>query len=703
MPHLRFPLQAACPRGLSSRVRGAVLITVASAFILLVLRSHHRLRTAPDVARHEDLQVNVHAIRSHSGRRGITAVPQKVVEEQRLATAPSEVRKKAAWLEALGADKRFIINTVQCRIPNLDPLDPSIAPFVKKAEVVDCSKDFPNLTFTKDTRLHINMPILPHLLQHSRAEQFHCCFRPFFRNVKPQSDDDNVFQMECIPFQDGMEVPHEFVKVECYNGDVLFYANYHAFIHPKKSYQRRFKEYFKPEHRGYQYSVLIVGVDSVSRLNAHRQFPETVRFLKERMGAVEMYGYTKVGDNTFPNLVPLLTGLTERELAFGVWTESDYLDSLPMLWKAFAANGWSTLYAEDNPELSTFNYFKQGFLRQPTDYYFRPFLSIYEREAGHRKPLNCHQCVGAQSETEVVLQWLRSYKELMLKWPSFAFVWLNSATHDDFNGGYQVDHIHRSFFEALHAGAYLQNTVVIFMSDHGHRWSPVRETHSGMFEDRLPALFISFPPTFRRHHPDIMRTIHINARRLTTPFDLHTTLASLVNFDGKPRPLDLDDYPEHLHGAVLDRAINLFREVPQNRTCEEAFIDEQWCACRESAAEDPGSEAVARVASFLVASINGIIAPYKSLCAVLKVSAVKSARVFLRHANASSLDYLLHLETSPGGALFETTVRTYNDGRPSELLGDVSRLNLYKGQADCVQSASIKKFCFCTSRGNEPP
>ncbi|KAH9372789.1 hypothetical protein HPB48_004838 [Haemaphysalis longicornis] len=164
------------------------------------------------------------------------------------------------------------------------------------------------------------------------------------------------FLNSSLPLLNGQKMPYEFIKVECFNGGTLFYGNYHAFVHPKPSYQRRFNESFKPENPGYQYSVLIVGVDGVSRLNAHRQFPETVRFLKERMGAVEMHGYTKVGDNTFPNLVPLLTGLTEQELAFGIWSENDFLDSLPIIWKSFAANGWSTFYAEDNPELSTFNF-----------------------------------------------------------------------------------------------------------------------------------------------------------------------------------------------------------------------------------------------------------------------------------------------------------------------------------------------------------
>ncbi|XP_075545463.1 uncharacterized protein LOC142579300 [Dermacentor variabilis] len=701
--NFKIPLNAACPRGLSSRVRVAVVIAVTCALCLLLIPRHGGLRTVLESAKYKSIHNNVFSIRHRSNRKDDYATSRKVAQEVSTGTAPKKFFDAITPSNTHTANERFVVNTAQCKIPNLDPFDASIVGFVNKLPPVDCSSDFPNITFAKDKRIYMNAAILPRVLRQHTLEKFRCCYRPFFRSLKPQSDDDIVFQVECIPLQDGAKVPYEFVKVECYNGDALFYVNYHAFVYPKKSYQRRFKELYEPEHPGYQYSVLIIGVDGVSRLNAHRQFPETLRYLKQRMSAVEMFGYTKVGDNTFPNLVPLLTGLREKELAFGVWTEDEHLDSLPMLWKSFASKGWSTLYAEDNPTLSTFNYVKQGFLVQPTDYYFRPFLSACEREVGHRKPLNCYHCVGAQSETEVVLDWLRSYKELMLRWPSFAFVWINSATHDDFNGGSTVDYLYRSFFETLHRGAYLHNTIVLFMSDHGFRWSPIRATHAGMLEDRLPSLFISFPPTFRRHHPDIMRNVHVNARRLTTPFDLHTTLASLGNFDGKPRPLDLDDYPDHLHSAVLERAVNLFSEVPSNRTCDEAGIDGQWCGCRESAAEDPKSEAVARVASVLIDGINLLTAPHRNRCAHLKLAAVKSARVYLRDSAAASLDYVLHVETAPGGAIFEGTVRTYNNGNPSEVLGDVSRLNLYKGTADCMEMAHLKKFCSCTPLLKEPP
>lgn len=41
---------------------------------------------------------------------------------------------------------------------------------------------------------------------------------------------------------------------------------------------------------------------------------QSINVLENELGAVEMNGYTKVGENTFPNFVPLMTNFSEDEL-----------------------------------------------------------------------------------------------------------------------------------------------------------------------------------------------------------------------------------------------------------------------------------------------------------------------------------------------------------------------------------------------------
>ena len=91
-------------------------------------------------------------------------------------------------------------------------------------------------------------------------------------------------------------------------------------------------------------------------------------------------GVMKVGDNTFPNLLALLTGLwagprdDSRPAETRPYTtaggEVDN-DRLPFLWRNWARRGCVTLYTEDQAGIGTFNYGRRGFREQPTDYYHR--------------------------------------------------------------------------------------------------------------------------------------------------------------------------------------------------------------------------------------------------------------------------------------------------------------------------------------------
>lgn len=89
--------------------------------------------------------------------------------------------------------------------------------------------------------------------------------------------------------------------------------------------------------------------------------PRTLRLLKE-LGALEMLGYHKVADNTYPNLVPALTGLSQDEFEKLCWkNHKKPFDRCPFLWKKFQANGYRTIFGEDACYMTTFNYLKPGF------------------------------------------------------------------------------------------------------------------------------------------------------------------------------------------------------------------------------------------------------------------------------------------------------------------------------------------------------
>lgn len=120
------------------------------------------------------------------------------------------------------------------------------------------------------------------------------------------------------------------------NGNKLkstVYKDIHAMVIDKG--QRRFRNADIPNKP----SVLIISIDSLSRLNLIRSMPITYRLL-ETHGFMSLEGYTKVADNTFPNVVPILTGMFVNQMTKRCWkSPNDEMDKCPFLWKDFKERG----------------------------------------------------------------------------------------------------------------------------------------------------------------------------------------------------------------------------------------------------------------------------------------------------------------------------------------------------------------------------
>lgn len=116
------------------------------------------------------------------------------------------------------------------------------------------------------------------------------------------------------------------------------YKDVHAMVIDKG--QRRFKNADVPDKP----SVLIISIDSLSRLNLIRSMPLTYRLL-EKHGFLSLEGYTKVADNTFPNIVPILTGMFVEQMTKQCWKRpKDEMDGCPFLWKHFKEQGIILFY-----------------------------------------------------------------------------------------------------------------------------------------------------------------------------------------------------------------------------------------------------------------------------------------------------------------------------------------------------------------------
>ncbi|XP_014251815.1 uncharacterized protein LOC106667978 isoform X2 [Cimex lectularius] len=594
-----------------------------------------------------------------------------------------------------GSSSGFLVNTKGCRIHDLDPFDPSIKSYFFD-EDLNCDKhNQKQLVRATTTDLYVDKERIDFYLNAS-TDVLHCCYQPFWRvEVKPTEKSqhfDNTYEFsdECFRFFEPLEISHEFVKVSCTAGNKTIYKDYFAFVQRKKN------KSINPNDRS-KVNVLTIGLDAISRLNLYRQMPKTLHLLEE-MGAVEMLGYNKVEDNTFPNLVPALTGLSVKELTKECWFNASMeFDNCPFVWDQYSSIGYQTGFGEDSSTIGLFNYLKVGFRKQPTDFYLRIFNLVSEHDIGNEHWLNTDICLGNRLTIESLLDSAKSFAFNLKDILSFGFFWSNSISHDYLNLPKHGDDIHYNFIKQLQHNGILDKTVVIFMSDHGIRWGDFRSTYHGYVEERLPYLFILLPKWFNNEFPHAVSNIRRNRRRLTSPYDLHKTYQHLL--DLKTLTPEALKNMARISGTKI-RGTSLFLPISEERTCSDAGIPYNWCTCHQSTPEDVTNPKVIESVTHLMIYLNNFLSGYRQ-CSKLTVNSIiraRSERVANnenRTKHIAVTDYTVIIETKPGGGLFQATVRFFQQNGQFNVLTPVSRINTYGNQSNCISNYQLKLYCYC--------
>lgn len=583
--------------------------------------------------------------------------------------------------------KGFLIKTSACRIPEMDAFDKSILKFVSKEKGMVCNKGLPQLIASNLTSLYVVYSSLE-AYGLKDEQEFSCCYKPFWR-VEPgpkETDHKISYGKECFNFNGSVNISEEFIRVTCRANETEFYKDFFSFVPPKNT-----TETSTPKNL----NVLIIGIDSISRLNLLRQMPRTIEYVQQNLSAFEFLGYNKVADNTFPNLVPVLTGVTVEELANTCWINNSHFDDCNFIWNDYKKHGYATVFAEDSAWMGLFNYQKRGFHKQPTDYYWGVFNYIQEDETGNEHHVNVYNCVTSKKVYKTLIDYTDAFVRSMQLQNKhyFGLFWGASLSHDSLNYPSLGDEDYYELLRNLHIDGLLNETAVIFMSDHGMRFGNIRGTYQGMMEERLPFLYISLPDWYKLQHPEVTGNLYSNSRRLSTHFDLHETLRDLLE------PQRIQNRANQ-QNRITTRGFSLFERIPETRTCSDANISSHWCTCQESVEVDPQKPEIIEAALYTIDYMNDLLIDYD--CANLTLGNITEAR---QHVHSEHLtkkypaqDYTLVLNTNPGGGLFEVTVRKIMRNKNDydyNIVGTISRINLYGNQSHCVADFHLKLYCYC--------
>ncbi|EDV48332.1 uncharacterized protein LOC6553447 [Drosophila erecta] len=572
--------------------------------------------------------------------------------------------------------RKYFVNSPKCKMSHPNPFARNIQHIYKKHSYIVCdkSRDMITVIFNESDstyRLHKN-------------ENSTCCFKQILRAGSSANADNQYKLRPCVEFQQDHLVPNEVTAMLTYCRrppfDKVSQMDAFSFVHPRKDQINNRTSLHKRRP-----SVLLWGIDSISRMTLELTMPRMYEYLNNQHW-FELQGYNKMGDNTFPNLMAILTGFNKTYANARCHPDKVRgLDACPFIWKDFKDKGYTTAYAEDWSKFSTFDYSSSGFFNPPTDVYGRPLVLAVENELRITQQGQMPYCLGRKPASEYIYDLGVQFTMVNRNSTFFGMFWTNTFSHNDFSMPSVMDERMVKYMRTLDKNGIMDNTIIIFFSDHGTRFGPLRKLDSGFVDERLPFIYIRVPRWIREKYPKLLRNLQVNRNRLTSPYDIHASLRHILELD---TPKDRLPRPE---GCSTCHSV--FEEVDWSRNCSQAGIEEHWCTCdtfSEVATTDPSARSMS---TQLVESINKYVASKKGAerCRLLKLNRISSVQ---RRGNSSR--YLIQLSVMPGDALFEATVEwDASAQRIPVQMPSISRLNTYAKMSKCSSVKEIKKYCIC--------
>ncbi|KAL4238482.1 hypothetical protein ACF0H5_003190 [Mactra antiquata] len=602
-----------------------------------------------------------------------------------------------------------------CTLPELDPFSPEMMSQFRRVPNIQCDNTHRVMLVDLDNNLQFNHTALDIL--NIKPSDVRCVCSSIYRSPSLWTD-WLVGYEPSVPCGPQSTIDSDFFHIKCENkGGKIVMDDLLTRVKVNK------QKYEKHSSDNDKYSVLIFGMDSVSRSMSKRSLNKTVKYLIDDLGAYDMKNYMKVGDNTYPNLVAMLAGkfaYDGNEIPKSVCLQTP-CDSLPLIWKNFSQKGYVTMYAEDRPSLNAFQLKKKGFDNPPTDHYMRPFwlaAAMFQFEQpvsgflkdnvpgfSDVKSVNPYPyCLGNTPKFMIHLKYLKQFISTYKHIPFFSFTFFTDIAHVNINELSVADDDFFSFFKWLNDEGHLENTIVFFLSDHGPRGE--QNTHALRMENSLPVLNIIIPKRLKEKFPNVAINLEENQRRLTSTFDLHATLRNILDSSF--------EHPSSFKIGNKIRGTSMFGEIPKKRSCADANIPDHYCVCyRVTPVNVTSDTMVPKIAVAIVEKINSYLKNVPD-CAVLSLSRIIDVR---KMSEALTLDHVVKkhfwskavvipqssdtfsrykaaIETKPGLAQFYASINV-DSNETIVISDDIDRINKYGNQSHCIEDHLLHPFCYC--------
>lgn len=352
-----------------------------------------------------------------------------------------------------------------------------------------------------------------------------------------------------------------------------------------------------------------------------------------------------------------------------------------MIWSQFKNRGYVTAYGEDNLNSSdTFSRYN-GFKIPPTDHYLRPMFLTGERKTGNivctkKKPSALHLLDYAH-------QFATTYKNEKF----FGVFLINSYSHNSNSIPTLLQQHLIDFFEKLRNVGVLNNTIVFFFSDHGIRFGSMKIPVQSYYDERLPMLFMQIPHSFRKRFKTKYRNLYLNQYRLTTHYDLHSTMWDI---------LKLSNTSIHIiPPEACPQCSSLFEEKSKNRSCQDMNVDAKWCSCRVLKKVSSVHIAATVVPQIALYFLNNKARTIKTKpcykCSILQLETILRHHWYKEKYNLTY--YVVALQVAPGNEQFEATIEAHDD--KFKVLESIEPISTNSNRYMCALNKYDHAYCVC--------
>ncbi|GBO98542.1 hypothetical protein EVAR_1041_1 [Eumeta japonica] len=179
--------------------------------------------------------------------------------------------------------KDNLINTPGCVIPDFDMEFQTPKPKTKQS----CGRRA--VAIEKIDEHRVKFVIRRETMNaYMKSARFNCCYRYVTRSTYPGREDAEITYSTCVSFRNGTEttLEQEFINIicRCNRRKRVFYEDSYAIVKKIATPTRREK---RPK-----WNVLIIGMDTMSRLRAMKTMPRTIEYLKRHQW-LDFRGYNK--------------------------------------------------------------------------------------------------------------------------------------------------------------------------------------------------------------------------------------------------------------------------------------------------------------------------------------------------------------------------------------------------------------------------